>query len=82
MEIKTNNYQVKFNKGQSTICEENLQAAQRHAEEIADTQGLTVISVTEQAQDNGRYGFGFCHYCGMDANNFGFFNEPVCRECS
>ena len=22
-----------------------------------------------------------CHYCGMDAYTFGFFDEPVCREC-
>jgi len=23
-----------------------------------------------------------CHYCGMSATNWGFFNEPVCRECN
>ena len=22
-----------------------------------------------------------CHYCGMAATNFGFFDEPVCDEC-
>jgi len=22
-----------------------------------------------------------CHYCGMPATNWGFFNEPVCNEC-
>lgn len=22
-----------------------------------------------------------CHYCGMPATSFGFFDEPVCREC-
>ncbi len=24
---------------------------------------------------------GYCHYCGSPANSFGFFDEPVCREC-
>lgn len=24
---------------------------------------------------------GWCHYCGGAANTFGFFDEPVCREC-
>lgn len=24
---------------------------------------------------------GSCHYCGMPANSWGFFDEPVCREC-
>ena len=24
---------------------------------------------------------GRCHYCGLPANTFGFFDEPVCREC-
>lgn len=23
-----------------------------------------------------------CHYCGMPATSFGFFDEPVCPECS
>ena len=22
-----------------------------------------------------------CHYCGMPARSFGFFDEPVCKEC-
>jgi hypothetical protein len=22
-----------------------------------------------------------CHYCGMPAYGFGFFDEPACREC-
>lgn len=22
-----------------------------------------------------------CHYCGMPAKSFGFFDEPVCRDC-
>lgn len=22
-----------------------------------------------------------CHYCGMPAKSFGFFDEPVCKQC-
>jgi hypothetical protein len=22
-----------------------------------------------------------CHYCGMPATGFGFFDEPVCADC-
>lgn len=22
-----------------------------------------------------------CHYCGMPAKSFGFFDEPVCSDC-
>ena len=28
--------------------------------------------------DNTRY----CHYCGMKAKGWGFFDESVCEECS
>jgi hypothetical protein len=24
---------------------------------------------------------GDCHYCGMPAYKFGFFDEPVCNQC-
>lgn len=22
-----------------------------------------------------------CHYCGQPATDYGFFDEPICREC-
>ncbi len=23
----------------------------------------------------------YCHYCGLPATSFGFFDEPICPEC-
>ena len=44
---------------------------------------LTRCEVTERAiQSQQRRDSGLCcHYCGMPAVGFGFFDEPVCREC-
>jgi len=27
------------------------------------------------------HGYGDCHYCGMPATGFNFFDVPVCDEC-
>lgn len=33
-----------------------------------------------QAQERARR--ADCHYCGMPATSVGFFDEPVCEDCS
>lgn len=32
--------------------------------------------------DNLKKGNKSCHYCGMPAKSFGFFDEPICEDCS
>ncbi len=56
----------------------NSQAeADTHAKRLAKNY-FDVVSVSPVQPKRER---ATCHYCGMPATGFGFFNEPVCREC-
>jgi len=41
------------------------------------TERYEVVGAEEIKADNAPR----CHYCGMKATSFGFFDEPVCPEC-
>lgn len=55
------------------------------ARAIADRFGVSrdeaMSIIYPPAPSNPRPSSEACHYCGAPAKSFGFFDEPVCREC-
>jgi len=53
---------------------------------LLDASPYTTWTIVERATPQPEpklpdWAVGWCHYCGMPAKSFGFFDEPVCREC-
>ena len=70
-----NEYKVTFeNKHTSTIIGTDRDDALAYADRIA--KGMKITSLVEVRAPRKS-----CHYCGMPADDFNFFDAPVCDGC-
>ena len=69
--------QYYYAEGKITAVRSNCQLIQVQGDWWLATNDLeNSYEVVEQRDEQLR-----CHYCGMPASSFGFFDEPICREC-
>lgn len=50
-------------------------------DENSMTNKIEIIQSAAAEEKLPKWAVGWCHYCGMPAKNFNFFDVPACEQC-